>query len=169
MGESSAIRLNPIVSDFIRRVPILVTAPSLSRLTSPTCTLTRRAVYAARSTSSLHLRCSISPTQPQRISITPNCSADVPEVGFGEGHNIARPRRCNFAPSSFTRNQKLPRPRFSPRAKTRCWSQYGQVIRTGILQERVFNDAFNFKLSLRFIRNPNMAANGRFPTAVGDF
>src|SRR5437773_9661634 len=45
----------------------------------------------------------------------------------------------------------------------------GQVIRTGIFQEKVFNEAFNFKLSLRFIRNPNMAANGRFPTAVGDF
>ena len=46
---------------------------------------------------------------------------------------------------------------------------YGQVIRTGIFQEKVFNEAFNFKLSFRFIRNPNMAANGRFPTAVGDF
>ncbi len=46
---------------------------------------------------------------------------------------------------------------------------YGQVIRTGIFQEKVFNEAFNFKLSLRFIRNPNLAANGRFPTAVGDF
>ena len=46
---------------------------------------------------------------------------------------------------------------------------YGQVIRTGIFQEKVFNEAFNFKMSLRFIRNPNMAANGRFPTAVGDF
>ncbi|MCI0537892.1 MAG: hypothetical protein L0Z50_21975 [Verrucomicrobiales bacterium] len=31
---------------------------------------------------------------------------------------------------------------------------YGQVIRTGIFQEKVFNEAFNFKLSLRFIRNP---------------
>lgn len=46
---------------------------------------------------------------------------------------------------------------------------YGQVIRTGIFQEKVFNEAFNFKLSLRFIRNPNMATNGRFSTAVGDF
>ena len=45
----------------------------------------------------------------------------------------------------------------------------GQVIRTGIFQEKAFNEAFNFKLSLRLIRNPNMAANGRFPTAVGDF
>ena len=45
----------------------------------------------------------------------------------------------------------------------------GQVIRTGIFQEKVFNEAFNFKLSLRLLRNPNMAANGRFPTAVGDF
>jgi hypothetical protein len=43
------------------------------------------------------------------------------------------------------------------------------VIRTGIFQEKAFNEAFNFKLSLRLIRNPNMAANGRFPTAVGDF
>ncbi len=46
---------------------------------------------------------------------------------------------------------------------------FGQVIRTGIFQEKVFTEAFNFKLSLRLLRNPNMAANGRFPTAVGDF
>ena len=45
----------------------------------------------------------------------------------------------------------------------------GQVIRSGIFQEKVFTEAFNFKLSFRLIRNPNMAANGRFPTAVGDF
>lgn len=45
----------------------------------------------------------------------------------------------------------------------------GQVIRTGIFQEKVFNEAFNFKLNLRLIRNPNMAVNGRFPTAVADF
>lgn len=45
----------------------------------------------------------------------------------------------------------------------------GQVIRTGIFQEKTFNEAFNFKLSLRLLRNPNMAANGRFPTAVTDF
>lgn len=45
----------------------------------------------------------------------------------------------------------------------------GQVIRTGIFKEKVFNESFNFKLSIRLIRNPNMAANGRFPTAVADF
>jgi hypothetical protein len=45
----------------------------------------------------------------------------------------------------------------------------GQLIRSGIFQGKAFTEAFNFKLSLRLIRNPNMAANGRFPTAVGDF
>ncbi len=45
----------------------------------------------------------------------------------------------------------------------------GQVIRTGIFKEKTFTEAFNFKLGLRLLRNPNMAANGRFPTAVGDF
>ena len=45
----------------------------------------------------------------------------------------------------------------------------GQVIRSGIFQEKVFTEVFNFKLSLRLIRNPNMAVNGRFPTAVADF
>ena len=45
----------------------------------------------------------------------------------------------------------------------------GQVIRSGVFQEKAFTEAFNFKLSLRLIRNPNMASNGRFPTAVGDF
>jgi hypothetical protein len=32
-----------------------------------------------------------------------------------------------------------------------------------------FTEAFPFTLRLRLIRNPNMALNGRFPTAVGDF
>jgi hypothetical protein len=45
----------------------------------------------------------------------------------------------------------------------------GQIIRSGIFQEKAFNEAFAFRLRLRFIRNPNMALNGRFPTAVGDF
>src|SRR5688572_1976174 len=45
----------------------------------------------------------------------------------------------------------------------------GQVIRSGIFQEKAFLEAFTFKLTLRMVRNPNMAANGRFPTAVSDF
>jgi hypothetical protein len=45
----------------------------------------------------------------------------------------------------------------------------GQVIRVGIFQDKAFTEAFPFTLRLRLIRNPNMALNGRFPTAVGDF
>jgi hypothetical protein len=45
----------------------------------------------------------------------------------------------------------------------------GQLVRAGIFEEKAFTEAFNFKLSLRLLRNPNMAANGRFPTAVADF
>ena len=45
----------------------------------------------------------------------------------------------------------------------------GQVIRTGIFQEKAFNEAFSFTLRLQLLRNPNMASNGRFPTAVADF
>ena len=45
----------------------------------------------------------------------------------------------------------------------------GQLIRSGIFQDRAFTEAFPFTLRLRLIRNPNMALNGRFPTAVGDF
>ena len=45
----------------------------------------------------------------------------------------------------------------------------GQIIRTGIFQEKIFSEAFPFGLRLRLIRNPNMSANGRFPMAVGDF
>ena len=44
----------------------------------------------------------------------------------------------------------------------------GQIVRSGIFQEKTFAEAFNFKLSLRLLRT-NMATNGRFPTAVGDF
>ena len=45
----------------------------------------------------------------------------------------------------------------------------GQVIRAGIFEGKAFTEAFPFTLRLRLIRNPNMALNGRFPTAVGDF
>ena len=45
----------------------------------------------------------------------------------------------------------------------------GQILRTGIFQNKAFTEAFPFTLRLRLIRNPNMALNGRFPTAVGDF
>src|SRR5580658_1904347 len=45
----------------------------------------------------------------------------------------------------------------------------GQIIRSGIFQDKAFTEAFPFTLRLRFIRNPNMALNGRFPTAIGDF
>jgi hypothetical protein len=45
----------------------------------------------------------------------------------------------------------------------------GQIIRSGIFQDRAFTEAFPFTLRLRLIRNPNMALNGRFPAAVGDF
>lgn len=45
----------------------------------------------------------------------------------------------------------------------------GQLIRSGIFQERVFAEAIPFKLSFKLMRNPNMIQNGRFPTAVADF
>jgi hypothetical protein len=45
----------------------------------------------------------------------------------------------------------------------------GQVIRAGIFQGKAFTEAFPFTLRLLMLRNPNMAMNGRFPTAVGDF
>ena len=45
----------------------------------------------------------------------------------------------------------------------------GQIIRSGIFQDKAFTEAFAFTLRLRLIRNPDMALNGRFPTAVGDF
>jgi hypothetical protein len=45
----------------------------------------------------------------------------------------------------------------------------GQLIRTGIFQDRVFSEAVPFVLKLKMLRNPNMVENGRFPTAVADF
>ncbi len=45
----------------------------------------------------------------------------------------------------------------------------GQLIRSGIFQEKAFTEAVPFTLRLRLLRNPNLALNGRFPVAVGDF
>lgn len=45
----------------------------------------------------------------------------------------------------------------------------GQLIRSGIFQERAFSEAVQFTLKLKMLRNPNMVENGRFPTAIQDF
>ncbi len=45
----------------------------------------------------------------------------------------------------------------------------GQLIRSGIFQDRLFTEAVPFTLKLKMRRNPNMLENGRFPTAVEDF
>ncbi len=45
----------------------------------------------------------------------------------------------------------------------------GQVIRTGVFENKPFTEGFPYSLRLRLVRNPNMAMNGRFPTAVAEF
>jgi hypothetical protein len=45
----------------------------------------------------------------------------------------------------------------------------GQLIRNGVFQEKAFTEAIPFTLKLKLQRNPNMAENGRFPTAIKDF
>ena len=45
----------------------------------------------------------------------------------------------------------------------------GQLIRSGVFQERAFTGAVPFTLKLKMLRNPNMVQNGRFPTAIQDF
>jgi hypothetical protein len=45
----------------------------------------------------------------------------------------------------------------------------GQLIRTGIFDDKVFAETVPFRLTLKLLRNPNMVLNGRFPTVVSDF
>ena len=45
----------------------------------------------------------------------------------------------------------------------------GQLIRAGVFQDKAFTEGLGFTLRLTLVRNPNMAANGRFPTAVAEF
>ena len=45
----------------------------------------------------------------------------------------------------------------------------GQLIRTGIFEQKAFSESIPFKLSFKMRRNPDMTRNGRFPTAVSDF
>ncbi len=45
----------------------------------------------------------------------------------------------------------------------------GQLVRSGVFQERAFTEAVPFTLKLKMLRNPNMVENGRFPTAIQDF
>ncbi len=45
----------------------------------------------------------------------------------------------------------------------------GQVIRTGVFRDQPLTEVLHVKAQFRFIRNPHMLHNGRFPTVVGDF
>lgn len=45
----------------------------------------------------------------------------------------------------------------------------GQLIRSGVFQDKAFAEALPFTLKLKLQRNPNMVENGRFPTAIRDF
>lgn len=42
----------------------------------------------------------------------------------------------------------------------------GQLVRTGVVNGQVFTEAPNFTARFTFARNPNLAANGRYPLAV---
>ena len=45
----------------------------------------------------------------------------------------------------------------------------GQLVRTGIFEQKAFSESIPFKLAFKMRRNPDMTKNGRFPTAVSDF
>lgn len=42
----------------------------------------------------------------------------------------------------------------------------GQLVRTGLVGGQVFGEAVPFTVRIQFARNPNLAANGRYPLAV---
>ena len=45
----------------------------------------------------------------------------------------------------------------------------GQLIRTGAVNGQVFTEAPSFTVRFTFARNPNLAANGRYPLAVWSY
>ena len=42
----------------------------------------------------------------------------------------------------------------------------GQLVRTGVMGSQTFGEAPTFTVRFQFVRNPNLAANGRYPLAV---
>jgi len=45
----------------------------------------------------------------------------------------------------------------------------GQLLRTGMFEGKVFSETLKLELNLQFVRNPNMAMNGAYPSIVTDF
>lgn len=45
----------------------------------------------------------------------------------------------------------------------------GQLLRTGTLAQQSFTEAPRFTVRFNFVRNPNLATNGRFPLAVWSY
>ena len=106
----------------------------------------------------------------RRILITGIIAADVPEIGVEKAQDHRTREAVEFRAKQLHQKPEIAKIDILATRETKCSSQCpGQVIRTGIFQEKVFNEAFNFKLSLRFIRNPQHGCQRSFPTAVGDF
>ena len=81
-------------------------------------------------------------------------NADEPEFKAKQLHQKAEIARIEF---------------IETRADAVLTQVSGQLIRSGIFQERAFSEAVPFVLKLKMRRNPNMVENGRFPTAIEDF
>ena len=45
----------------------------------------------------------------------------------------------------------------------------GQLLRVGLLGQQTLTEAPGFTVTFTFARNPNLAANGRFPLAVWQY
>lgn len=45
----------------------------------------------------------------------------------------------------------------------------GQLLRTGTFESKPFNEALGFNAKMQFVRNPNMADNGYYPSIVQTF
>ncbi len=52
------------------------------------------------------------------------------------------------------------------RENTVLVSAEGQLVRTGVVGGQAFTEAAPFTARFRFARNPNLAANGRYPLAI---
>ena len=101
---------------------------------------------------------------PERIKLL---YADVP---YRKAHELVESEREEFILKSTHQKVELFRTKIlSVRDQTVLVSLTGQLIRTGIFENEHFVEAFKFEAKMTFMRNPDLIANGAYPTIVSDF
>lgn len=92
------------------------------------------------------------------------------EEAYGKALKLVRAEQEEFRLKSLHQKVEIAHTKImTVRDNSVLVSLKGQLIRTGNFEGQPFIESLHFDVKMTFIRNPNLIANGNYPTIVTDF